>query len=245
LTTGRLAKSLRAASAIPLAVAAWTGIAGCAGDRRTWKRDAFRPGSTLAVVSVCYDPRLLAMPDSDELPYREPDANVVRGSAEPIVGATKDRLLEALASAELFTVAPEKAVLPALGPELERTPSPGCTRAPGYPAPAVPNDAPALARRLGADAVLNLGMYFGARMTGVSFAGDAVGAAHAEVVLSVEATDRDGRVVWRDVVKGSAEAASFARWKKLDGAQLLEPLQDAAGKAAGRLVARLRDPGQR
>lgn len=226
---------------VALAFALALPLAGCAGVERTWRPDVFGPGRTIAVVSICYDQRLLAMRDSEDLPYREADANAARGSADLIVAAAKRRLLDTLASTGPFVLMPEERVLPALRSALVAERRPPCVPAPGYAGPRTPSEASALARQLGADVGITVWMYFGVQMTGVEYASDAAGSARGRVLFWVAAVDRDGRVVWRDIATGGSRTTFWSRWSTLDEDRLFVPLQEAAAEATDRLVSRLRE----
>src|SRR6266498_4012012 len=127
-------------------------FSGCAGVDRTWRPDAFGPGRTMAVVSLCYDQRLLAMRDSEEVPYREKDANAARGSADLILADAKRRVIDTLASTGLFALMPEERVLAALRSDLVAERPSRCVPAPGYPGPRTRTEMSATARQLGVDA---------------------------------------------------------------------------------------------
>ncbi len=236
---------MRNAAAIALAVAFLASMAGCVGGERTWRREAFSEGRTMAIVSVSYDPRILPVRGRDAVPYRQKDANVVRGSARDIFADTLPRVLDALGGTRVFALVPEDQVIRAFPRELFVTAPPDMEMAKGYPPPRPPRELAPLARQLGVDAVINLGVFFGYDATLLDYGLDSVGAVHADVVFSVAAVDRSGRVVWRDVVSGRSRTPVSGRRSTLDGERLFGSLQEAAVEATSRLVSRLREHVQR
>lgn len=232
---------MRAALAFALSLS----LLGCAGVKRTWRPEAFGPRRTMAVVSIDYDPRLLPMLDRDEVPYRQEDAKVVRGSARGIFGDTMPCVLDALAKTELFVLLPEERVVPALPRELFVTNPTNLETAPGYPPPRPARELAPVARELGVDGVVSLGMFFGYYAILLDYGFDAVGTIHGQVVYSVAAFDGGGRMVWRDVVSGRSRGSLWSRWSTLEGDRLFPLLQEAAAEATDRLVSRLREHVQR
>lgn len=226
---------------LPLAFVLVLAIAGCAGVERTWRPDAFGPGRTMAVVSIGYDPRLLPMRDRDDVPYRRDDANVVRGSSRRAFEDAGPRVLEALGRTDLFALVPQDRVLPALSRDLFVHAPPHLDLAPGYPPPRPQNEAAAIARQLGVDAVINVVAFFGTETTRLDYGFDEVGTVRAMVTLSVAAVDREGRRIWRDVVTGTSRTPFWSRRSTLDEERLFGPLQEAAVDATARLVSRLRE----
>jgi hypothetical protein len=97
-----------------------------------------------------------------------------------------------------------------------------------------------VAKELRLDGAINVSLNYGYGFTGVNIAGIISGGYHkAEVLLTIYAVDRDGRIVWRETVRIISDKKLPAIGESVDFVKLNPLLMQATRKAAREIVKRL------
>ncbi len=243
----KTSRHLRRWAVLGLALVVMVALTGCVISPKSFKADAFGKKKRFAVVTIVSSPKISGNSGNSSITGMvkavgkksgySADANKIFKASVPIV-------MRELKKSRHFTLVPESKIIRSKRYKALEGDPPKILWAKMLVAKGYKYFGKAkfknMAKELRVDGAINVSLNYGYGFSGVNIAGAVSAGYHkAQVLLTINAVDRDGNIVWRETVNITSDKKLPAIGESVNFTKLRPLLMQATRKAAKELVKRL------